>query len=112
MIDLYNCVVFNNADDWKDSFVNVYNCASDDNDIGVGGVVMEENANSEWDNSFVDYTNDDFRMLNGELAVLHGAGANKSGVWQDLTGEWQVGKDTVGTLRNTWDIGPFEYIAE
>lgn len=104
-----NNAVFGNGDDFQDTFTTINYCASDDGD-GTNAVDLNENASSEWDNGFVDWSNADFRVKDAS-SLLYDAGGSISS-WTTLDGDSDpLAADIKGDTRSTDDIGAFVYVS-
>lgn len=106
-----SCAVFNNTDDFVDTFPENWPrfCASDDNDVGVQGVDISPNANEpdDWNDAFVDYANGDFRVQS-DTSVLYDAGEpNAGGNYYSIRGIPYL--DVGGAPRVRRDIGALSF---
>jgi hypothetical protein len=106
-----SCAIFNNDDDFSGSFAENWPrfCASDDNDVGVEGIDISPSGteSSDWDNTFVDYANGDYRIAS-ETSVLYDAGEPYiSGEYSDRN---ILYLDVAFTPRTGEDIGALTYL--
>ena len=97
-IDVYNCAVFNNTDDfYHTAFDNISFCASDDGD-GTHAVTP-----SNWSAVFVDYANGNFHLKSTDTDLKDaGTDLSSEGLWRDIDGD---------TRSGTWDIGADEHVS-
>ena len=98
----YNCIVFNNSDDFKGT-ITIDHCASDDLD-GTNPVDISPGATEadDWEACFTDYANGDFSLKSDSVCVGAGVDDPGSGLYSD---------DILGNTRTSpWDIGAFEYV--
>jgi hypothetical protein len=104
-----NCVLFNNTDDFY--FVdNITNCASDDGE-GDNPILLNENVGGEWDNSFKDWGNGNYKIKD-KSSLLYNAGADLTNEFTTIDGDTNPLKyDILGNERTTWDVGPFAYVS-
>jgi hypothetical protein len=91
--NIYNNVVFDNADDFASTLTINYN-ASDDGD----GTNAISPSGSDWDNEFNDPSNGDFTLLNTGNCYHGGGGSPPSGLYTtDIEGDtYNVGAYSVG----------------
>ena len=112
-VTVKNCAVFNNTNDFLDTFTTIDFCASDDVD-GTNRVALNENASGEWDDSFTDYANDDYTVKDAS-SLLYDAGTSLQGgsaPFTDLTGDTDpLSTDILGNARTTDDIGAFVFVS-
>jgi hypothetical protein len=75
-------------------------CAGDD---GTGTNAQTLDSSNNYENEFVDYSNDDYHLVSGSVCVGNGTDDPGSGLYSD---------DIDGDSRSsTWDIGADEYVA-
>ena len=105
-VTVRNCAVFNGGDDW-DGTIDCDHCASDDaNATTYRNGIDWDNESTDWENVFVDYVNNDYRLNNftGTGAVIEqGLDVSSSaGIWRDIANNER---------GSSPDIGAFEYVS-
>lgn len=100
-VNVHNCAVFNNNNDFDGTFNIIDYCASDDND-GTNNVA-ESGGGAAWPDDFEDAANGDFRLKSGSGLVGTGIDDPGSGLYSDdINGD---------TRTSTWDVGADEVVA-
>ncbi len=99
-VDVANCAIFNNGDDFSGAFNSISHCASDDGD-GTDAQTLD--STNDYENEFTDAPNHDYSLVSGSVCVGNGTDDPGSGLFSD---------DIIGSTRSSpWDIGAFEYVS-
>lgn len=92
-INVVNCAVFTNGDDFIGTFSSIDYCASDDGD----GTNAVSPSGGDWDNEYTDSANGDFSLVSGGNCEGGGTDNPGSGLYStDIEGD---------SYTSTWSIG-------
>jgi hypothetical protein len=101
--DVYNCLVFENSDDFVGSFNTIDYCASDDGD-GTNAVDISGQTADDYAALVVDADGGNFKPTDASSALVD-AGDD------DPTGSGYGSPDAAGNVRSSWDVGALEYVS-